>query len=293
MTDRDLFLHEIIDITNQNQWGYMEHVKAQAGHEKVGFELLGTWYVMGITGRWPEVINIWEIPGGWDGWFEKVDRLGLKRRTNTPLEKWWTKAYTYRTGGFDRLLAGHPGCPNMASLARDNVRGTLFVHEITKVRPGTALDYLDAVREVRQPAMEAFGHRLVGLYEVLMHDYEVCTVWATTTDDHIRMGKAFDVARGLASEASTGVAGDSRLVEWRRVAQQYTVQAREELMTPAPGTLCGPEDWETDDSVLEARAAKKRTPAKKAAPKKTAAATAKKKAAPAKKKAAPAKKARR
>ena len=40
---RDLFLHEIIDITNQNQWGYMEHVKAQAGHEKVGFELLGTW----------------------------------------------------------------------------------------------------------------------------------------------------------------------------------------------------------------------------------------------------------
>ena len=95
-----------IDITAQNQWAYMEHAKAQAGHEKVDFELLGTWYTMGITGRWPQVINIWEIPGGWDGWYGKVDRLNLKRRTNAHLDKWWDKAFTYRTGGFDRLCGG-------------------------------------------------------------------------------------------------------------------------------------------------------------------------------------------
>ncbi len=41
MTERDLYLHEYIDITAQNQWAYMEHAKAQAGHEKVDFELLG------------------------------------------------------------------------------------------------------------------------------------------------------------------------------------------------------------------------------------------------------------
>jgi hypothetical protein len=49
MTDRDLFLHEYIDIVGQHQWDYMEHAKAQAGHEKVDFELLGTWYTMGTT----------------------------------------------------------------------------------------------------------------------------------------------------------------------------------------------------------------------------------------------------
>src|SRR5690606_33940510 len=65
-TTRPLFLHEQIDIVGQSQWDYMEHTKKQAGHEKVDFELLGTWYVMGITGRWPQVVNIWEIPGGWD-----------------------------------------------------------------------------------------------------------------------------------------------------------------------------------------------------------------------------------
>jgi hypothetical protein len=251
MTSRPLFLHEVIDITEQNQWNYMEHAKAQAGHEKVDFELLGTWYVMGITGRWPQVINIWEIPGGWDGWYGKVDRLNLKRRTNAHLENWWTTAYRYRTGGYDRLLAGHPGCPDMATLAANRVRGTLFVHEITEVRPGTALEYLDVVREVRAPALADHGHTLVGLYEVMMHDTEVCTVWATDVDSHVRAGKAYDVARGLLSADEVGVEGDQRLVDWLKAAREFTTRWREELMTPAPGTLCGPEDWGLDDSVLE------------------------------------------
>lgn len=250
-TTRPLFLHELIDIVGQSQWDYMEHTKKQSGHEKVDFELLGTWYVMGITGRWPQVVNIWEIPGGWDGWYGKVDRLNLKRRTNEAMEAWWSVAYNYRTGGYDRLLAGHPGCPDMATLAADGVKGTLFVHELTQVRPGAALEYLDAVRDVRAPALADHGHRLVGLYEVMMHDTEVCTVWATDVASHVEVQKAYDVARGLLPADEAGVDGDTRLVEWDRVAQQFTTRRREELMTPAPGTLCGPDDWELDESQLE------------------------------------------
>ena len=82
-----------------------------------------------------------------------------------------------------------------------SVRGSLFVHELTEVRPGTALDYLAAVREERAPLLAEYGHQLVGLYEVLMNDYEVCTIWATDADAHVRAGKARDVARGLATEA--------------------------------------------------------------------------------------------
>ena len=100
---------------------------APAGHEKVDFELLGTWYTMGITGRWPQVVNIWEIPGGWDGWYGKVDRLGLKRMSNADLEGWWKRSRTsYRTGGFDRLLAGRPGVPD-DGVARGRRRAGLVV----------------------------------------------------------------------------------------------------------------------------------------------------------------------
>jgi hypothetical protein len=258
MPDRDLFLHEFIDIVGQHQWDYMEHVKAQAGHEKVDFELLGTWYTMGITGRWPQVVNVWEIPGGWDGWLGKVDRLGMKRMTNRHLEGWWSTAYNYRTGGVDRLLAGANGRPTMATLAAAGVKGSLFVQEMSEVRPGAALEYLDAVREERAPLMAEYGHRLVGLWEVMMTDCEVCTVWATEPEHHVRMAKARDVARGVASEKITGVEGDPRIEVWHQRAREWTTRWREELMTPAPGTLCGPDQPPLDDSTLDDRALEER-----------------------------------
>ena len=90
------------------------------------------------------------------------------------------------------------------------MRGSLFVHELTEVRPGTALEYLAAVREERVPLLAEYGHQLVGLYEVMMNDYEVCTVWATDADAHVRAAKARDIARGLA-RPSDGVDGDDRV----------------------------------------------------------------------------------
>ncbi|HEX4531432.1 MAG TPA: hypothetical protein VIA11_18725 [Acidimicrobiia bacterium] len=246
--DRDLFLHEFIDINGMYQWDYMEHTRQQSGDEKVDFELLGTWYTMGITARWPQVVNIWEIPGGWDGWYGKVDRLGLKRATNVTLNAWWKQAFEYRSGGFDRLLAAAPGCPTMASLAADDVRGSLFVHELSEVRPGAALDYLAAVREERVPLLEEYGHRLVGLYEVMMNDYEVCTVWATDADAHVRAAKARDIARGLA-RPSEGVDGDDRFEAWHAHARTWCTRWREELMTPHVGTLCAPAEAPLDDSA--------------------------------------------
>ena len=44
--------------------------------------------------------------------------------------------------------------------------------------------------------------------------------------------------------------GDERVAEWHRTARQWTTRWREELMTPAPGTPCGPQEWELDDSRL-------------------------------------------
>jgi hypothetical protein len=196
------------------------------------------------------VVNLWEVPGGWDGWFHKVDRLGMKRATNAHLESWWQVAFTYRTGGFDRLLAGAPGCPTMGALAADGVRGSLFVHELSEVRPGTALDYLAAVRAERVPLMAEYGHRLVGLYEVMMHDTEVCTVWATEPEQHVRMAKARDVARGVLDPAVAGVDGDPRIEAWHERARTWVTRWREELMTPAPGTWCAPLEVPVDDSVV-------------------------------------------
>jgi hypothetical protein len=67
----------------------------------------------------------------------------------------------------------------------------------------------------------------------------------------VRMGKARDVARGLANAEQAGVAGDDRIEAWHRRSRTWTTRWREELMTPAPGTLCGPDEAPLDDSVME------------------------------------------
>ena len=233
---RDIYLHEIIDIVGLGAWPYMEHTLNAQGDEKVGMQLLGTWYTVGCTGRWSQVINMWEMPGGWTGWCEAIDRLGLKRQANQTLTKWWNEAHRHRTGGFDRQLAGMPGSPDIASLKAEGVAGTMFVHELTEVRPGAGPDYLQAMQEEWVPVAREYGLTPVGLYEVLMNDTEVVTIWASDIESIVKLGRVSDACRGLDDEAKA----DHRVPAWRQRAREFCTRWREELMVPYPGTTCCP-----------------------------------------------------
>ena len=148
-------------------------------------------------GRWPQVINIWDVGSrGWKGWAANVDRMNLKRR-KAFYGDWWDEAAKWRTGGFDRLCGGVPGCPTSEELMAAGVRGTLFVHEVLTVRPGAPLDFLAAVADTRVPLMREYGHELTGLYEVLANQHEVVMVWATDIPSQVRLRQNRDAARGL------------------------------------------------------------------------------------------------
>lgn len=240
--DRGLYLHEVIDIVGQQAAVYMERsvlgFKADSAADR-GLHLFGTWEVVGATGRWPQVVNVWELVDGWDGWERLCRSTNLGKRTNTELDEWWREAYQRRTGGFDRLLGAAPGSPTLAELQAGGVRGEWFVHELTTVAPGRALEYLAAVRDERAPTMAGYGHHLVGLWEVWGSDTEVCVVWATSLADHVALGRAEDVARGLA-EPTAGPPADERLVAWRTRRSALTTRWREELMVPCPGSPLAP-----------------------------------------------------
>ncbi|MGI8797478.1 MAG: hypothetical protein ACR2IR_12995 [Acidimicrobiia bacterium] len=224
---RNLYLHEYVDIIGEGAMAYMEHVAAfdTATAADRGLDLVGTWYTMGSTGRWPQVVNLWESVDGWAGWRRLMERTNLARTRNPELTEWWRTALEVRTGGFDRLLGGVPGCPSLAELRRDGITGSVFVHELSQVRPGAAPHYLAAVRDEWQPVLADHGHALVGLYEVLLTDVEVLTVWATDPAGYEALGRATD-------EGS-----DDRIARWRARARDYLTRWREELMTPYPGTL--------------------------------------------------------
>jgi hypothetical protein len=217
MADPPLFLHEVIDIVGRGGQAYMAQTVAfdAAGTTSGGLELLGTWEVVGTTGRWPQVVNLWEIDG-WAGWARLAQRTNVDKAANAQLAEWWDEAYQRRTGGFDRLLRGVPGCPTKAALVAGGVGGAWFVHELSEVRPGAGPEYLAATREQRAPAMAAHGIALVGLYDSVLTDTEVCTVWATDVDAHTALLRAGD--------------------PWPAMARQWCTRWREELMTPGPGS---------------------------------------------------------
>ena len=104
---RNLYLHETIDIIGDNAAEYMQRsvIGFDAGRAAdSALVLFGTWVVQGSTGRWPQVVNIWEMVDGWEGWRRLCLRTNLERERNPELKGWWDEAYQWRSGGFDRLL---------------------------------------------------------------------------------------------------------------------------------------------------------------------------------------------
>ncbi len=224
---RNIYLHETVDIVGQGAMGYMDQVATTTATNGSGgaLDLVGTWYTMGSTGRWPQVINLWECVNGWTGWQELMERTNLQRTKSSELNDWWREALEVRSGGYDRLLASFSGSPNLTELRTNGPRASVFVHEVSRCRPGAANDYLAAVREFWAPLRSEFGHEVVGLYEVLLTDTEVMTIWATDPKSHCRM---------MAAEVDQS---DLRISEWRVKAREYLTQWREELMTPYPKTV--------------------------------------------------------
>jgi hypothetical protein len=243
---RRLYLHEVIDIVGEGSVPYMEQsvlgFKTDTAADR-GLELFGTWSVMGSTGRWPQVVNVWELPDGWESWRRLCESTNLKRESNEELRQWWREAYERRSGGRDRLLGAAPGCPSLDQLVAEQVSGTMFVHEQSRVLSGGALDYLEAVEHQRAPVLAEHGHVLVGLWENVFDDTEVCVIWATNLDAHVALGAATDAARGVSTVPPVDI--DERLSIWIERRRALTTHCHEELMIPCPGTPLGPAAWAT------------------------------------------------
>ena len=242
MTVRSLYLYEVVDVIGQGQYAYMEHLWKDPVQRMPEMNTLqGSFYVCAQGGgRWPQVINIWDIgQRGWESWAANVDRMNLKRR-KAFYGDWWDEAAQWRSGGFDRLCGGVPGSPTTADLEARQVKGSLFVNEILSVRPGSQLDFLAAVVDERVPLMREYGHEPTGLYEVLSNQHEVVMVWATDIPAQQRLRQNRDTARGLSDEGEP----DHRLVGWERQSAHWVTGGDSHVMTPLPRTVYGPDDWE-------------------------------------------------
>lgn len=227
MTNDRAYIHEFIDIRGVHRADYMHHMtanwspNAQEDRDQLCF---GVWAVLGSTGRWPQVCNIWEEPG-LDGLARSFGAEAVGPSLQDPkLAKWWERAAEFRHGGFDRILLPTPWMPTVSESISEGVRATVFAHETLRVRPGAAADLLELARDRAEPAYRPYGWRLVGAWTTaLRDDDEAILLWAID-----------DWAAWAAAETAQRV--DDTIVDWRVTARAVVTDWQRILLAAAP--LC-------------------------------------------------------
>lgn len=224
MSER-VYIHELVEITGHNRAHYMHHITANwgpIGREERGQLCFGVFGTVGSTGRWPEVVNIWEYDG-WDALADNFDHeLSHPSLQDPALADWWAAAASFRSGGVDRVLVAAPWMRSIEELCAAGVSGAVYAHEIVRVRPGTATVHLDAVRDVAVDAYAAYGLELVAAWRTAMcGEAEVVLLWAIP--DWRTWGR-FEAAQLRAPE----------LVDWTRVVEPFVERTDRVLVVDAP-----------------------------------------------------------
>ncbi len=197
-------------------------------------DLVGAFYAVGITGHVQfKAVTLWDCIGGWDGGWRQM--LEIYNAVDPRL--FLSQIDDLRWQAYSRPMGAVPGTPDLQALKAEGYTAPFFLAEVATVRPGAGLDYLAAVREQRAPLLAEYGHRLVGLYDVLLGDSEVVTLWGTDMASHLRVQRARDAALGLDDE----IQPDDRLTKWAQTARQFLEGPwKETLLSPFPGSRLSP-----------------------------------------------------
>lgn len=227
MSNDRVYIHEFIDIVGLNRAKYVHHMTAnwsptaQVDRDQLCY---GVWPVVGSTGRWPEVINMWELRG-WDGLAAGFGlETGGSGAYDPVLEKWWAHAAEFRRGGVDRIVVPAPWTRTIEELCADGVTGECYAHDLVTVRPGGSAELLERVREQGLPLAATHGWDLAGAFRTAMkNDDECILVWVIPT-----------WAAWAAHEGEH--LADTPVAAWRRELDDLVTGWDRNLMVDAP--LC-------------------------------------------------------
>jgi hypothetical protein len=220
-----VYIHELIDIIGHNRANYMHHITAnwspigQKERDQLCYGVFGT---VGSTRIWPEVVNIWEH-ASWTGLADAFDHEFSHPTLQDPaLAEWWAEAASFRSRGVDRILVAAPWTRTITELCADGVTGVTYAHELVSVRPGTATDYLDAVRDLAVDTYRARGMELSGAWRTAMVGESECVVMWAIPDWHT--WSAFEADQLT----------DPALVGWTRATEGLVTGFSRWLLVDAP-----------------------------------------------------------
>jgi hypothetical protein len=177
-----VYIHELIDIIGPNRARYVQHMTANwcpVARAERNQLCYGVWATVGSTGRWPEVVNMWELDG-WDGLAANFGHeLAGGALQDPSLREWWAVAAELRRGGVDRIVVPEPWTDPIDRLVERSVRGEVYAHELMTTAPGRSPEVLARLADLARPSAESLGLTCVGAFDVAMvNESECLAIWA-------------------------------------------------------------------------------------------------------------------
>jgi hypothetical protein len=218
-----IYVHEIVDTVPGQEVTYMTALSANYYHpiiagpgNAIETHQLWTWRTAEISGAFPKVLLLWEIPD-WEQ-LGKNFAVQFTDHRDTMMEDWWVRNLPLRSGGYDRILMSAAFSPDHAALTRDGTQGRVFLHEIVRLPLDEIDTYLHKLDTNFRPAAGKHGWDLVGAYRVAMRPNEVIAIWA--------MREFEQLTAVLATE-------DTALREWANYRARVVRQLDELLLLPS------------------------------------------------------------
>lgn len=214
-----VYIHELVDVVGTERARYQHHVTAnwvpEAARERRQ-RCFGVWSVVGSTGRWPQVCNLWELDSWADLAADLEHELSHPGHRDPTLAEWWAAAASMRSGGTDRILVAHDDSPGVEDWCEQGGTGAVgYVHEVLTCTPGTAHAVCDVVVGPASEALHAHGLGLVGAFRTAMRgDDEVVAIWSFAEwSEWARVEEAADAGSLRAYDpAGTALRGRSRFL---------------------------------------------------------------------------------
>jgi len=229
MPNENLYIHETIRINVRHRKEYLDHFCNWGPITRKLYEMrcLGVWATVGSTDAWPEAIVMWELDG-LDGLTRMLSgEFAFLQHEDAEIpdhyELFWGGAPdgVTATSGYDRVLLPGAGTPTLESALASGVTGIGYYHEISRMRPTLAPEFLELYDEHWRPFLESLGMRLVGAYRTLLkNDSEALALWALP-----------EWSCWSALERALATAPEAR--DWRQRCEPLGLDWDAKLLTPA------------------------------------------------------------
>jgi hypothetical protein len=177
-----VYIHELVDVVGTERTRYQHHMTANwvpfASAERRQ-RLFGIWTLVGSTGRWPVVVNLWEYDS-WDDLAHNFEvELSHPGHRDPVLAEWWAAAAEFRNGGRDRILVAHESSPGIEEwCVRGGPGAVAYLHETIRCATGESRRVADALVGPVLDDRLTHGLELVGVFRTaLAGDDEVIAIW--------------------------------------------------------------------------------------------------------------------